>query len=122
MQSEKRTSLNWRQMLNVRTKAMRKGVWFKVLTRSERACMDLAIKVIERVRSRLLLNVLSTIMKKLEDALESPIRRLIQEIGSQLASKMSQIAQKWGNKSAARWAKELDFMLYLTIDHMNAPR
>jgi hypothetical protein len=83
--------------------------------------MDLAIRVIERVRSRLLLNVLSTIMKKLEDALESPIRRLIQETGGRLASKMSQIAQKWGNKSAAHWAKEAGFLLYLTINHMNAP-
>jgi len=121
MLSEKRTPLIRSEIVEIKTKALRRGVWFRVLTRVERACIDLAIKVVERVRSRLLQKVLSSIIKKLEEALESQVQRLMREIGDSLAKKMSQIAQDWGNKSAVRWAKDADFMKYLTIIYMNAP-
>jgi len=114
--------LSRNEIVKVKTRALRKGVWYRVLTRAERACIDLVIKVVERVRSRLLFSVLSSVLKKLEDALESHVRRLIPDIGGKLASKMSQIAQNWGNKSAASWAKESSFMQYLTVTHINAPK
>lgn len=120
MQSEKRISFTRNEMVRFRAKAIRKGVWFRALTTIERACVDLAIKVVERVRSRLLFKALSSVLKKLEDALESQVRRLMREVGGRIASKMSQIAQNWGNKSAARWAKELGFIQYLTVDYLNA--
>lgn len=120
MQSEKRISFTRNEMVRFRTKAIRKGVWFRALTTIERACVDLAIRVVERVRSHLLFKALSSVLKKLEDALESQVRRLMREVGGRIASKMSQIAQNWGNKSAARWAKELGFIQYLTVDYLNA--
>jgi len=80
------------------------------------------IEVVERVRSRLLIGVLSSVLRKLDAAMESQIWRLIREIGGKLASKISQIAQSWGNKSAARWAEDTGFVRYLTIIHMNAPQ
>ncbi len=61
---EMRVPLSRNEIIKVKTKALRRGVWYRVLTRVERACIDLVIKVVERVRSRLLTRVLSSILKK----------------------------------------------------------
>lgn len=121
MIDEKRTPLTRNEIIRVKARALRRGVWFRVLTKIERACVDLVIKVVERVRSRLLQKVLSSVIKKLEEAMESRVQRLMREIGDNLAKKMSQIAEDWGNKSAVRWAKDAGFVQYLTITYMNAP-
>jgi len=121
MLSEKRTPLMRSEIIRIKARALRKGVWFRVLTRVERACIDLAIMVVERVRSRLLQRLLSSVLNKLEDAMESQVRRLMREIGDNLAKKVSQIAQDWGNRSAVCWAKDAGFTQYLTITYMNAP-
>lgn len=81
--------------------------------------MELSIVVVERVRSCLLRRVLTSILKKLEAAMESRVQRLMRETGVRLASKLSQIAQKWGNESAFLWAGDSGFVQYLTINYMN---
>lgn len=117
--NERRALLMRSEILKIKARALRRGVWFRILTRVERACVDLSIMVVERVRSRLLHKVLTSILKKLEAAMESRVRRLMREIGQNLASKLSQIAQNWGNKSAVRWAEDSSFVRYLTIIYMN---
>jgi 5-carboxymethyl-2-hydroxymuconate isomerase len=109
------------EIVKVKARALRKGVWFRALTRVERACVDLAIKVVERVRSRLLQRVLDSVFNKLEEAMESQVRRLMREVGGNLAQELSEIAQNWGNKSAVGWAEDSGFIQYLTINHMNTP-
>jgi len=121
MMREKRIPLMRSEMIRIKARALRRGVWFRVLTKIERACVDLAVKVVERVRSRLLQKVLSCIIKKLEEAMESQVLRLMHEVGDNLAQKLSQVAQEWGNKSAVQWAKDAGFVQYLTITYMNAP-
>jgi len=121
MLDEKRIPLTRSEMIRIRARAIRRGIWFRVLTKVERACIDLVIKVVERVRSRLLQKVLSSILKKLEEAMESQVWRLMREIGDKLAQKLSQIAQKWGNKTATKWAQDLGFIQYLTITQINTP-
>lgn len=109
------------ELFRMRAKAIRRGVWFRTLTRSERAQVDLTLKVVQKVRSFLLARVLTSLVKKLLDAMESKVLRLMKEVGRVLAEKLSRIAQKWDNTSAARWAKDLGFMQYLTITHINTP-
>lgn len=121
MLSEKQIPLMRSEIIRIKARALRRGVWFRVLTRVERACIDLVIKIVERVRSRLLQKVLSSILSKLEEAMESQVRRLMRKVGNNIAKEMSQIAQTWGNKSAVRWAEDSGFVQYLTITYMNAP-
>jgi len=109
------------EISKVKTRALRKGIWYRVLTKVERACIDLVIKVVERIRSFLLKKMLSSILNKLEAAMESHVKHLMREIGDKLAFELSQIAQNWGNKTAARWAEDSGLMQYLTITHLNAP-
>jgi len=119
MLSEKRIPLMRSEMIRIRARAIRRGIWFRVLTKVERACVDLTIKVVERVRSRLLQKVLVSILKKLEEAMESQVLHLMREIGCSLAQNLGQIAQEWGNKLAIQWAKDSGFIQYLTITYMN---
>ena len=118
---ETRTPIWRNEIIKLKTRALRKGVWYRALTRVERVCIDLVVKVVQRVRSILLKRMLSTVLKKLEEAMESPVHRLMREIGVSVASKLSRIALGWGNKSVERWAKDPGFQQYLAITCMNAP-
>jgi len=55
----------------LKLKAKRTGVWFKALTTLDRVLIDLVIKVVDRVRSVKLAKSLSTVVRKLEEALEN---------------------------------------------------
>jgi len=107
------------KLAKIRAKAIRRGVWFKVLSGAERACMWLAVRVVERVRSLLLAKVLTSIIRKLLSAMESRVLRAIREVGRPLAKKLSQIAQKWGNKPAVQWAHDLSFTQHLAVTYVN---
>jgi len=109
------------ELAKIRAKAIRRGIWFKVLSGAERAYMGLAIKVVERVRSLLLAKVLTSILKKLLSAMESRVARIIREVGRPLAQKLSRIAQKWGNKPAVQWTDDHGFIQYLAVSYMNTP-
>src|SRR4030067_2352129 len=121
MFGEKRALLTRGEMLKVKTKALRRGVWFRALAKTERACMDLAIIVVERFRSRLLLKVLFSLMKKLEESMESQVQRLMREVGCGMAKKLSAIALEWGHESAHSWVRDPGFIQYLVITEMNLP-
>jgi hypothetical protein len=81
--------------------------------------MDLVIRLVDRVHSRLLAKVILSVVKKLEEAMEGRVYRLMREVGPDLAKKLSKIAGQWGNASAVRWAEDLGFIRYLTISYLN---
>lgn len=114
-------SLGKGELSKIRAKAMRRGIWFRVLTRAERGQMELTMKIVERIRSFILAKVVTSIVKKLLDAMESRVVRLMREVGRPLARRLSMIAQELGNKLAGQWAADPGFIQYLTISHMNTP-
>lgn len=116
-----RIQLGRDELIRVRTRALRRGVWFRALTGAERAVVGLTIRVVERVRSHLLAKVLTSVVKKLLDATEGEVARLMRTVGRSLARRLSGIARGWGNKSAVRWTEEPGFIQYLSIIHMNTP-
>jgi len=103
-----------------RALALRRGVWYRVLTRVERACLDLSARVVERVRSRRLAQVLTAILCKLRAAMESTVKRVAREVGRPLARRLSELAMSWGNGSAAAWAEDQGFVRFLVIGVINA--
>lgn len=107
-------------LVRVRSRALRCGVWFSVLSKTERAYVDLVVQVVERVRSGLLRRILSSVVEKLTAALESPVDRLMREVGAGLALKLSQFAQNWGNRSAVGWAQDSGFVRFLAVSHLNS--
>jgi hypothetical protein len=115
-----RVSLCRADLIRARTRAVRRGVWFKVLSRVERAEVDLSIRLVGRVRSFLLARVLDSILGKLFEAMESRVSRLKRAVGLPLARKLSTIAQSWGCKSADGWTRDSGFIQFLTVGYMNA--
>lgn len=111
--------LNKDELIKIKTKAMRRKVWFRTLTMSERAQIDLTIKFVQKVRSLLLSRVLVSIMKRLMDAIEGRVVCAMRDVGYGLAEKISRFAQSWGNQSASEWMEDRGFTQYLTIMWMN---
>lgn len=109
------------KLVNLRVKAIRRGIWFKVLSKTERAYVELTIKIVDKVRSHLLAKVLASIIRKLLGAMKSRIARVMEEVGCSVARKLSRIALNWGNMSATQWMKNHRFIRYLAIMHINTP-
>ena len=125
MTTERRTgadvALGTSSLTVIKRKAVRRGVWFRTLTRSERGIVDLTVRIVKTIRSRLLMNVIERIVTKLQNAMESTVVRLMREVGQPLARKLSMIAQNWGNKQAHLWVADASFVRYITITHINTP-
>jgi hypothetical protein len=96
--------------------ALRRGVWFKALTRVERGIIDLTVKYIDNIKSATLAKVLTAIMLKLQARTESMIDKLVRTIGLPLARKISNIAVSWGNRLASMWADEPGFARFLLVN------
>jgi hypothetical protein len=114
------SGLTRRDLVSLKGRALRRGVWFRVLGRIERALVDSAIWVVDRVRSPVLFKALVSIVKKLEDAFDNRILRVTRTVGFPGVQKLSLLAQKWGNKSAQSWMFDLSFARFIAIMHVNS--
>ena len=87
--------------------ALRRRIWFRSLSRIERGILDLTIKYVDNIKSTELAKVLTAIVNKLQTAMKSHLDQLVGTVGRAIAIKISEIATKWGNKSAYLWSKDL---------------
>jgi len=110
------------QLIKLRLKAMRAGVWFRALPRIDRVLVDLTISVASSIRSATLAKNILTVMTKLEGLIESSLLRAFREVGLPLAQKLSSVAQKWGNIFANSWASDVSFIKFLAVMHINEPK
>ena len=108
-----------KDLVQLKLRAMRRGVWFRALSRIDRVLLELTVSVVPRVRSFKLAKMLSTIVERLEDALEGRVLHVFRRIGFQLAHRISSLAQKWGNRSAQVWAYDMSFARFLAIMRLN---
>ena len=119
MQNIPSSPLNRIQLIKLRVKAIRAGVWFRALPRIDRVLVDLTIKVAENIRSAHLAKCIFAVVGKLEGLLESSVLKSLRVIGRPLAEKISSVAQKLGNISAKSWADDLSFAFFLAVMHTN---
>ena len=111
--------LNKKQLLNLKTRAMRSGAWFKSLQRIDRVLFDLTIRVVDNIRSSKLAKSLLALTRKLEDAMKNSFSNRLRVIGLPMARKISLTAQKLGNVSAGGWAFDSSFAIFLGTMHFN---
>jgi hypothetical protein len=114
-------TLGKQELRKLKLKAVRCGVWFRRLSRVDRALVNLTIKVVDGVHSFTLAKALLSVIKKLEDAFESRVLRILKEVGFPLARRLSLFAQKWGNNLAQDWMCDVSFAKFLGIMHINSP-
>ena len=110
------------QLLKLKLKAMRAGVWFRALPRIDRALFDLTIKVTRTVRSFTLAENILFVVRKLECLFENKILRAVRETGLPVAKRFSLVAQKWGNRAAKDWVSDESFDRYWAAISLNEPK
>jgi hypothetical protein len=107
------------ELVKLKLKAMRAGVWYRALPRIDRVLVDLTIKVADTIRSPHLARSILSVAGKLESLLESKLQRAIREIGLPIAHKLSVFAQKWGNVAAEKWGSDEGFARYWAAIKLN---
>jgi hypothetical protein len=111
--------LDKKQLVNLKTRAMRSGAWFNALQRIDRVLFDLTIRVVDIIRSAKLAKSIAVLTRKLENAMEGSFSSRLREIGLPLAQKISFTAQKLGNISAISWVFDSSFAIFLAVMHVN---
>lgn len=114
-----RRSLDKLKRISIRNKS-----WFGVLTWGQRRFIEAVMKVVERIRSPLLLRLLAPLVMKLLSAagkgdatmgaftlMGKTAYRLMRNV----AQKISSIAQRWGNNIAQKWVEDAGFIKYLMM-------
>jgi hypothetical protein len=119
MQNISSTQLDRKNLIKLRIKAIRAGVWFRALPRIDRVLVDLTIKVTESIRSAHLAKSIFVVVGKLEGLFESSLLKSFRNIGRPLAEKISLTAQKLGNASAKSWASDTSFAFFLAAMQTN---
>jgi len=91
-------------------------VWFRALSKLERAIVDLTIKCVEKVRSAILAKTLSKIVEKIARALNEGFMTRAESIGSNIAKKLCILGDKWGNKTCSSWKYDMGFIRFLGVN------
>jgi len=107
-------------LLKVKTRALRRGVWFKTLSRIERSIVDLTIRCVEKINSDVLMKAVVTILDKLLETLEEDYLRKVERAGREIAEKICEIAWLWGNPHAWTWKYDLRFVRFLGTNALNS--
>ncbi len=113
------SALSVGRLIDAKKVALRRGIWFRVLNQVERSILDLTVRYVDKIKSAMLAKLVTAILTKLKLAMESTVERTVRTIGCSLALKISIIALRWGNHSAAEWATDSAFARYLAIIQMN---
>lgn len=119
-QSDAGFVLSRNRLLDLKSSAMRRGVWFKVLNRIDRVLVDVTIKVADKVHSIVLARTLFSVVQKLEDAFKHGVLEAVRRVGFPLARRFSSLAQKWGSVLARSWASDVSFARFLAVMHINS--
>ncbi len=103
----------------IKANALRNRLWFRALSKIERAVFDLTVKCVKQIRSSTLESALWDIVRKILGAMENRFLVKAEKAGRQIARNLSSIAQKWGNQTALEWEREKGFIIFLGINTVN---
>ena len=106
-------------LVEVKRKALRRGMWFNTLDHIERGILSLTARLVDRVESAILGVELVKIVSKLREALKSGFVRRMEDYGFAKAREVAKQAVEWSYLTARAWASDLGFVRYLTIIDLN---
>ena len=112
--------LTRQSLMKVKTRAMRQKVWFKTLSRVERAIIDLTIECVEKVRSKILAGTVLTIVSKVLEFLEESFMTRAERVGRKIAERLCVICEKWGNDVYSTWKCDECFINFLGVNALNS--
>jgi len=106
-------------LVKVKSRALRMRVWFRALSRVERAIIDLTIKYVEKVRSSVLAGMISTIIGKILQSLEEGFVVRAEKVGRKIVEELCAIGERWGNKACSTWECDRCFIIFLGVSALN---
>jgi len=106
-------------LMKIKARALRHRVWFRTLSRAERAIIDLTIKCVEKIRSCILTRVISKIFDKILKTLKNGFLEIADKVGRETVERLCGIAGRWGNRTASGWKNDLDFIRFLGVNATN---
>jgi hypothetical protein len=95
-------------LVDLKTRSLRRRVWYRVLDRMERGLVDLTIRWVDKIRNRTMTSVLLRILGKLAQAMQQGMARVLL-VGRELALKASVLAVGWENSRAYEWRFDESF-------------
>jgi hypothetical protein len=107
-------------LVKIKSKALRTRVWFRVLSKVERAIIDLTIKCVEKVRSTVLATTISAIVNKILQSLEEGFITRAERVGHGIAEKLCALGEIWGNEACSTWKCDKCFIRFLGVNALNA--
>jgi len=105
--------------MKIRSRALRTRVWFRALSKVERAIVDLTIKCVERIRSNVLVRIISTIISKLLESLGEDFMKRAERIGRKITEKLCILGERWRNKAYSTWKYDKCFVKFLGVNALN---
>ena len=103
-------------LIGIKTRGLRRRVWYRALDRMERGLVDLTIRWVDQVRSGRMTETLMRILEKLAQALQTGMGRVLGR-GRELALRASSLAVGWGNSQAYAWRHDESYALTLGLGH-----
>jgi hypothetical protein len=108
-------------LIEIRSKALRRHVWFAALSRMDRIVVELTINCVDKVKSTRLALALGRIACKLSNAFKSSFVQRVETIGLNEAVKIGNIATGWGSLNASEWKHDRAFIRFLGVAALNVP-
>jgi len=120
VRGRKGKTLTTRQdLVKIKLRALRTRVWFRALSRVERAIIDLTIKCVEKVRSTVLVGTIATIIDKILQCLEEGFMTRAERVGREIVEGVCAVGRRWGNAACSAWRCDECFLRFLGVNALN---
>ena len=108
-------------LVGLKTRGLRRRLWYCTLSRLERGLVDLTIRWVDKVRSGRLAETLMRILAKLAMALETGMGGVLGR-GRELALRASSLGVRWGTSQAYAWRYDKSYVLTLGLSYATTAR
>ncbi len=98
---------------------MRTRVWFRALSKVERAIVNLTIKCVDKIRSRMLAGTISAIVAKILQCLVEAFMTRADRVGYKIAERLCSVSEKWGTNAFSAWKYDKTFIRFLGVNALN---
>jgi len=105
----------------LRSKALRRKLWYKVLNRFDRSYYNLTCSVVTRVESLDLGKEILSLVLQLKNSLKGEFVRFVESYGVGKAWDAAQLAVAWGYNGAKEWKYNQALARLHAVNELNSP-
>ena len=94
-------------------------MWFRAISKVERAIVDLTIKCVEKIRSTILAGTISAIVAKILQCLEDGFTTRADKVGHEIVERLCSVGERWGSEAHLVWKYDKCFIRFLGVNALN---